>query len=231
VADVPRERRQAASDLLSQLARELSTLVRREVEVAASERLPTLRRALLDAIALAAVAVAALFALAALSVAGGRAAAGAIPGWAAALLVAGGWALVAGIAAIVLLRPRAQPRERDELFGLLQMLSRKDGLEELQSSWYDARAEAEQEVRQTSAALVEALLDEAIEHQVNALPVIAKREVGRAEADAAELIAEGLALLTAPARAGLSALGRLVEPPARETTRADERPPRTGGEH
>ena len=39
------ETRAEAADLLGQLARELSTLVRRDVEVAASERLPTVRQA------------------------------------------------------------------------------------------------------------------------------------------------------------------------------------------
>ena len=77
-----------ASDLSGELARQLSTLVRRDVEVAAAERLPTLRRALLDAVATVLVVVSALFAVAALAVAGGLAAAVAIPGWAAALGVA-----------------------------------------------------------------------------------------------------------------------------------------------
>jgi Putative Actinobacterial Holin-X, holin superfamily III len=219
--------RQEASDLAGRLARELSTLVRRDVEVAAAERLPTLRRALLDATALAAVAVATLFALAALSIAGGRAAATAIPGWAAALAVAGAWALVAVVATAVLLRPRAQPREREELFGLLQLLSSEHRLEELQSSREEARDEAEAEVRQTSAAVVKALLDEAAERQVKALPTVAKREIGKAEADAADLIAEALTVLTAPARAGLSALGRLVETPAARAAPPRVRPRRT----
>ncbi len=202
-----------SAELLGQLARELSTLVRRDVEVAAAERLPTLRRALLDTAAVAAVAVAALFALAALSVAGGWALATVIAAWAAALVVAGGWAVIAAAAAAVLLRPRAQPRER-ELVGLLQLLSRKHRLKELQARREEGRDEAEKQLRHTSGALVTALLDEAAEHQLKALPAVAAREVGKAEADAGELIAEALALLTAPARAGLGALGRLVEPPA-----------------
>jgi Putative Actinobacterial Holin-X, holin superfamily III len=206
--------RRRSAELLGQLARELSALVRRDVEVAAAERLPTLRRALFDLGALGVVGVAALFALAALSVAGGWAVASALAGWAAALVVAGAWALIAAVAAAVLLRPRAQPREREELFGLLQLLSSKQRLEELQSSREEARDEAEQEMRQTSAALVQALLAEATEHQVKALPAVAKREVGKVEADAGALIADALTVLTAPARAGLGALGRLVESPA-----------------
>lgn len=216
-----------SGELLGQLARELSALVRRDVEVAAAERLPALRRTLLDIAAVGSVAVAALFALASFSVAGGSALAGVIAGWAAALVVAGGWAVIATVAAAVLLRPRAQPREREELFGLLQMLSSTQRLKELQSSREDARDEAEQEMRQTSAALVKALLDEAAEHQVKALPAVAKRELGKAEADAGELLAEALAVLTAPARAGLGALGRLVEPPAAGKRPARERDRRT----
>jgi Putative Actinobacterial Holin-X, holin superfamily III len=215
---------QRTAELVSQLARELSSLVRRDIEVAASERLPTLRRGLLDAIALAAVAVAGLFALVALSVAGGAAVASAMPAWAAGILVGAGWALVAGIGAVVLLRPRAQPREREQLYGLLQMLSSRHGLEELRSDREDARAEAERDVQQTSVALVEALLDEATEHQVRALPEVAKREVEDAEANAAELIAEAFSLLTSPARAGLNALERVVAPMAAATAPPPDEP-------
>src|SRR5207302_10364888 len=71
---------QQSSELVGQLARELSTLVRGDIEVAGSERLPTLRRALLDALAVAVVAAAALFALAAASFAAGRVAALVLPG-------------------------------------------------------------------------------------------------------------------------------------------------------
>jgi hypothetical protein len=216
-----------SAELLGQLARELSALVRRDVEVAAAERLPTLRRALLDMTAVAAVAVAALFAFAGLSVAAGWALASAIAGWAAALVVAGTWAVLAAAGAAVLLRPRAQPREGENLFGLLQMLSRNHRLDELQSSREDARDDAEEQMRQTSGALVKALLDEAAEHQLKALPALAKREVGKAEADAGEMIAEALAVLTAPARAGLGALGRLVEPPATASRSSSERDRRT----
>jgi membrane protein implicated in regulation of membrane protease activity len=207
------ERAQAA-DLTAELARRLSTLVRRDLEVAAAERLPTLRRALLDALASALAVLAAMFAVAALAVAAGLGAANALPGWAAALLVAGLFALLATVAAAVLIRPRAQPKEREELLGLLQMLSRNHRLDELRASREDARAEAEADVRGTSTALVEALLDAAAEHQLRALPEVARREIEKAEADAADLLSETFALVTAPARAGLHALNRLVEPPS-----------------
>src|SRR5436190_20390593 len=104
------------------------------MEVATSERLPTLRRAIFDLAAVAAVLAAVLFALAALSVAGGRAAATVMAGWAAALVTAGAWTAVAAIAATVLLRPRAQPSEREELFGLVQLLGTRRQLDALQMS-------------------------------------------------------------------------------------------------
>jgi membrane protein implicated in regulation of membrane protease activity len=169
--------------LLGQLARELSALVRRDVEVAAAERLPTLRAGLLDVAAVLAVAVAALFALAALSVAGGRAVATVVPSWLAALVVAGAWLLIAVVAAAVLLRPRTKQREQ-EVVGLLQILTSDEKLEELRSSREEARDEAEAEMRRSSNALFRT-----VEHHVKALPSVAKREFGRAEADAAEVIA------------------------------------------
>jgi thioester reductase-like protein len=52
--DLPMNSGRQSAELLGRLARELSALVRRDVEVAAAERLPTLRRALLDTAALAA---------------------------------------------------------------------------------------------------------------------------------------------------------------------------------
>jgi hypothetical protein len=60
---------------------------------------------------------------------------------------------------------------------------------------------------------VEALLEEAAEHQLKALPQVAKREAEQAEAAATDLLIEALSLLTAPARVGWRALERLAEPP------------------
>jgi hypothetical protein len=225
VADDSTQARLTAAQLLAQLARELSTLVRRDVEVAAAERLPTLRRALLDVGAITTVGVAIVFVLGAASVATGRAFAAVMPGWAAALVVGGIWTGIAAIACGILLRPWAQPHEREKVVGLVQMLSNTQRLENLQSEREDARDEAEAEMRETAARLVKAFLDEAAEHQVRAAPAVARRELAKAEPAAAEAVAEALALLTAPARAGLGALGRLIEPraPARRATAADER--------
>jgi len=222
------EARHEAAELVGQLARELSALVRRDIEVAGAERLPTLRRALLDASAVAIVAAAGFFAFAALTFAAGRAAAYVLPGWVAALLVAAAWTIIGLAVAIVLVRPRAQPTERDELFGLLQMLSRDHRLDELQSSREHARDEAEQQMRQTSSALVKTLLDEAAEHQLKALPQLARREAERAEADAADVIADAVSVLIAPARAGWKALERLVEPQP-QARKDRQRPTHAGG--
>jgi hypothetical protein len=76
-------------------------------------------------------------------------------------VVGGAWALVALTVATVLLRPRAQPQEREELFGLLQLLARNHRLDELHSAREEARDEAEREVRETSRTLVEGILEEA----------------------------------------------------------------------
>jgi hypothetical protein len=207
--------RRDSAELLGELARELSALVRRDVDVAAVERLSVLRRGLLDLAAIAAVVLAALFALVALTFAFAVAIAAAIPTWSAALVVAAAWALIAAALTLTVLRRRAQPPEHGELIGLLQLISRKHGLEHLRAWREQARDEADQQVRNTAAALVDTLLDEAAEHQVKALPTVATERLAEAaDAAAPNLLSDALALFTAPARAGLSILGRIVEPVA-----------------
>jgi hypothetical protein len=205
--------RRDSAELLGELARELSALVRRDVDVAAVERLSVLRRGLFDLVAIAAVALAALFALVALTFAFAVAIATAIPTWSAALVVAAAWALIAAVVTLTVLRRRAQPPEHGELLGLLQLISRKHGLEQLRARREHARDEADQEVRNTAAALVDALLDEAAEHQLKALPTVATEGLAEAaDAAAPDLLSDALALFTAPARAGLNILERIVEP-------------------
>ena len=205
--DQPQTTEREAPELLGELARELSVLVRRDLEVAVAERLATVRRALLDLAAVGVLAVAAVFSLAALSLAAGLALAGWVSGWQAALLVAAGWTSVALVGGAILLRPRMQPSEREELYGLLQLLSKNHHLDDLRREREGARDDAEREMRQSSASLVTTVLDEATEHQVKALPAIAKREAERLEAEAAELLEQRLRLLVAPARVGRKALG------------------------
>jgi hypothetical protein len=207
VSDLRSDPAADSSDLLGELARELSVLVRRDLDVAAAERLAMVRRALLDLGVVVGIGAAAVFALATLSVAAGVALAGSISAWLAALIIATGWAAVAIAGALILLRPRMQPREREELFGLLQMLTTTQHLDDLREAREDARDEAESEMRQTSASLVTSFLDDATEHQMKAVPAIAKREAERLEAEAAELLEHRLPLLVAPARVGRKALG------------------------
>ena len=121
-----------------------------------------------------------------------------------------------------MLRPRAQPREREELLGLVQILARNHELEQLRASREHVRDEAERQMRETAGAVVEALLEEAAEHQLKALPQLAKREAEK-ETDATDLLVEALSLVTAPARAGWRALERITDPPLA--------PPATGAEH
>jgi Putative Actinobacterial Holin-X, holin superfamily III len=207
VSDQPQDAGGASPQLLGELARELSVLVRRDLEVAVVERLATVRRALLDVAAVGVLAVAVLFSLASLSLAAGLAVAASLAAWQAALIIAAGWAALALIGGAILLRPRLQPDEREELYGLLQMLSKNHHLDDLRREREGARDDAEREMRQSSAALVTTLLDEATEHQVKALPGVAKREAERLETEAAELLEQRLPLLVAPARVGRKALG------------------------
>ena len=200
-----------AADLLGQLARELSALVRRDVDVSAAEQLPAFRRALLNFAAFAAVAAAAVFALAAVSVAAGKLIATAVPARAAGLVIAACWSLIAYRAhrrSAASTRPAARAREGVRLAA--DACARRQPRAAARFARARARDEAEQEA--TAGTLVQTGLDEAAEHQLKAFPRVAKREAERAEADAADVVAEALSILTAPARAGLRALERLVEP-------------------
>src|SRR5919204_6499954 len=93
------------SQLLGQLAHETSVLVRSELELAAAERLPAFRRIGIETAAALAAAVASVFAFACVTWAAGRAADLVLPGWAAPLVVAGGWFLIA--ASLLALRYRS----------------------------------------------------------------------------------------------------------------------------
>jgi Putative Actinobacterial Holin-X, holin superfamily III len=202
-----RDEKRQSPELLGQLARELSVLVRRDLEVAGAERLATVRRAALDLGIVSVLAGAVVFAFAALSVSAGYALAAVVSAWLAALIVAAAWASIALVGAAILLRPRLQPRQREELYGLLRMLSKDHHLDELRRDREEARDEAEREMRQSSAALVTTVLDEAAEHQMKALPAAAKREAERLETEAAELLEDRMPLLVAPVRVGRKALG------------------------
>jgi hypothetical protein len=133
-----------AGALFGQLTQDLAGLLREELEFAAMERVPAIRMALVELTAFAMVGVAAIFALAAASWAAGAGLSEAMPGWAAALVLAAVWAVVAAGLLLVLGRrmTRRDPR--------LQWFLHPDPVA-LERAHDEARAAAELAVR-TSAA-------------------------------------------------------------------------------
>jgi uncharacterized membrane protein YqjE len=95
-AQRPRLRERSTGDLIRDLSRQASVLARMEVQLAKTEMAEKAQRAGVGVAALVAAGVAALAALGALTAFLIVALDGAMPAWAAALLVALLWALVAG---------------------------------------------------------------------------------------------------------------------------------------
>jgi Putative Actinobacterial Holin-X, holin superfamily III len=135
--------------LLGQLAHELSQLVRSDIELAAAERLPEARRALMELVVLAAGLVALVFALAAATWAAVRGLTLVIPGWSSPLVVAGAWLILA-----VLLLAHDYPRR------LVAQLSAERHGRVIASSRAE-REQAEETIRSTAEQLAQALLREA----------------------------------------------------------------------
>jgi hypothetical protein len=185
--------------LAGELATELSQMVRMDVELAAAERLPELRRAASEVAVAAAGLVALLFAAAALSWAGGIGLSHAIPGWAAALVIAGAWLL----AAAVLLRHDYARRLRSRFSPESQAA--------VITSNQAERQQAEQEIRRTAERLAEALLKEAEAQGLRAASTAAERGVHAAEHEASHLLHQLADALRDPGKAGLSILERLTQ--------------------
>jgi uncharacterized membrane protein YqjE len=101
-------RDQPVGELMKQLAEQTATLVRKEVELARAELAEKGKRAGVGAGMLSGATVAALLALGALTAFLILAIDGALPNWAAALIVAGAWGLVA---AFLAMRGRDEIRE------------------------------------------------------------------------------------------------------------------------
>lgn len=190
--------------LAGQLADELSRLVRMDVELAAAERLPELRQAASEVAVTAGGLVAMLFAAAALSWAAGIGLTHAIPGWSAALVIAGAWLITAA----VLLR-------HDYARGLRSRFSPESQAAVIASNRAE-REEAEQEIRRTAERLAEALLKEAEARGLRAATTVAERGVHAAEHEAGHLLHQLADALRDPGKAGLSLLERL--------TRDEDRP-------
>lgn len=183
--------------LLGELADELSKLVRNDVELSAAERLPELRRIATELAALVAAAIAVLFALGAASWAGGIGLSHVMSGWAAALVVAGAWSLVA-----FLLFSHEYSRR------LIARLSEERRTRVITSSRVE-REQAQQTLRETAERLAQALIREAEEQGMRAATSFARRGVQEVEEEAGSLISQLADALMSPGATGLSILDRL----------------------
>lgn len=187
----------SAQVLLGQLAHELSILVRAELETAAVERLPALRRRAREVAVAAAAGVALFFALATTTWAAVRSLDLVVPAWAAALIAAGAWSAIT-LGLVTLDHPRR----------LLAALA-DAGRPERADSMRAARREAEHAVRTTAARLVEAVVHEAAAYEFKSVSELVEREAEAGEAEAKRVLGL-IASLTRPGRAGASLLERLV---------------------
>lgn len=201
-----------ASALVARLARDLAVLVRVEAEAAVLRRAREARRTTVDVLQVVAAGAAVLVALGALTWAAVRGLdTTALPGWAAPLVVAGGWlVLAAGLA-----RPA---------------LTLVSSLDELRSDEHDAQAReaAETDARASVEALLDVVLSELARHEQRRLVDAARDELDDL-GDAVEDIADGIEddvrdleeraesaleelvdIVTLPGRRGLDALRRLV---------------------
>jgi len=93
-------RTRSTPDLVRSIVTDTTTLVRKEVELARQEVTAGIKARAVGAGAFGAAAVAAFFAVIFLSLAAAAALALVVPAWAAALIVAGVYLLVAGVAAL-----------------------------------------------------------------------------------------------------------------------------------
>jgi putative superfamily III holin-X len=101
--DEEAEETRPASELLEQIGRNASTVVLREVQLATSHRIPELRRAARDAVAVVALVVAGVTAFVLANWAAVAALSSPLPGWRAPLVVAAVWAAVAALLVVFVL--------------------------------------------------------------------------------------------------------------------------------
>jgi hypothetical protein len=192
------EGEQTPEALFGQLLQELSLLFRSDVELAAAQRLPHVRRIVEELGALIGVGVALLGMLAALGWAVVRALSPVLPSWRAPLVVAAGWALIA--AALLLLdRPR-------RFAGRLHVERQRAIGEQAER----ARDDAAQAVRRTAERLAEAAIREASRRELHAATALVEREAETGEAELGSLLRELLTAIAAPGRTGITLIERLV---------------------
>jgi Putative Actinobacterial Holin-X, holin superfamily III len=190
--------RETSDELLADLAHALTLLVRRDLELAVAEHGPQLRRVSVELVAALAAGVALLFALAALSWAAAQALTLAIPSWAASLIVAGAWAVVAGLL-LLLDHPRR----------LLRRMSQATHDQTIESAEQNRR-DAQHAVEHTAERLAQAVAREAAERELRRGFSSAEELIETAEHETEDLLKELIVGLLAPGRAGISLLERIV---------------------
>jgi Putative Actinobacterial Holin-X, holin superfamily III len=184
--------------LLGQLVQELSLLLRSDLELAAAQRLPHVRRIVEELGALIGVGVALLCMLGALGWAVVRALSPILSSWRAPLVVAAGWALIA-TALLLLDHPRRFARRLHP--------GRQRAIREQTER---AREEAAQAVRRTAERLAEAAIREASRHELHEATTLVERAAETGEAELGSLLRELLTAIAAPGRTGITLLERLV---------------------
>ena len=177
-----------------QLAHELSLLVRADLELAAVERLPELRRLTVDSLAALLLAGASFLALAALSFAAGLGLAEAVRPWIAGLIVAACWGAVASTL-LLLGHPRRLEQRLESAFH--QRLIEQKRAE---------RRRAEEAIRHTAEGVALEMARQAAEHEAREALSAIEGELDSPEVD--RRLAELVRALTAPGRAGLELIER-----------------------
>jgi len=195
VNDQPEKR---SDELLGQLAHELSALVRADLELAAAEQGPRIRHVAIEFVVVVAAGFALLLALGAATWAAIAGLSTAVPSWAAALIVAVGWLVVA-----LLLLQHDHPRR------LRNRLREQTSAQALARA-RETRREAQRQVEVTAERLSVAMAEETAERDVRVGVSAAEHLVGNAGQDAEELVKELAAALLAPGKAGISLLERLA---------------------
>jgi hypothetical protein len=146
---------ETVTELVEQLGRDTSTLVFREVVVTASRHVPALRRAARDVTIVVVIAVAFATAFALVNWAVVDALSSVMPVWAAALVVAGFWAVVGTVLLVIVLV------RLGNLSGLKWWRAAGSDGEEIRRDLEQARDAAEAAVRETLERLSVAVAREA----------------------------------------------------------------------
>jgi hypothetical protein len=193
------DQEETPEELLGELAHELSLLVRSELEVAAAERGPWLHKIAIEVAAALGAAVTMLFALAAVSWAAVEGLRLVLPGWLAALVVAAAWGVITALLLLVDHPRRLWRRLREQTH------------EQAMATALEDRSAAEADVRAAAERLSHAISVEMREREARAIIAGEKRLISAGERDAEVVFKELMSILSAPGRAGVNLLERLLE--------------------